>query len=132
MRSAITSACLPGPAPTTWDDAPVPAVRVISFPFRLDLNGSVATVEQDSDPEIEEQIALAMLTRTGERIQAPTFGVADPAFIGFAAGNLQRHLNDFGPRVEVTAVDISRDVEGRERVVVNWQRRDVTREVPQQ
>lgn len=110
----------------------MPAVRVISFPFRLDLNGSVATVQQDSDTEIEEQIALAMLTRTGERIQVPTFGVADPAFVGFAAGNLQRHLDDFGPRVDITTVEVGHDVEGRERVAVDWQHRDVTREVPPQ
>jgi len=106
--------------------------RLISFPFRLDPTGSIATVEQDSDGEIDEQIALAMLTRPGERIQAPTFGVADPAFARFAVGALQRHCNDFGPEVDITTVSTTLPAEGREEVVINWTRRDETREVPPQ
>ncbi len=108
------------------------AVRLISFPFRLDPTGSVATVEQDGDVEIGEQIALAMLTRPGERIQVPSFGVNDAAFIGFELGILQRHLDDFGPRVEVTTVSVNRTLEGRERAEVSWRRREETREVPLQ
>jgi len=110
----------------------MPAVRLISFPFRLDPTGSVATVEQDGDVEIGEHIALAMLTRPGERIQVPTFGVKDPAFSGFELGALQRHLDDFGPRVEVTTVSIDGTAEGKERAEVSWRRRDETREVPLQ
>lgn len=104
--------------------------RLISFPFRLDLTGAVSTVEQDSDAEIDQQIALALLTRTGERVQVPTFGIADPTFSGFQASALQRHLNDFGPDVEVTTVRVGATGEGREEVVVDWARRDETREVP--
>jgi hypothetical protein len=106
-------------------------VRVISFPFRLDGTGSVATVEQDSDVEVEEQIALATLTRTGERIQVPTFGIADPVFSGFQAGALQRHLIDFGPHVTIKAMNINPTVDGREEVVIDWTRVDQTRKVPQ-
>lgn len=106
------------------------AVRLISFPFRLDLTGSIATVEQDGDVEIGEQIALAMLTRPGERIQVPTFGVKDAAFVGFELGALQRHLNDFGPRVEVTTVSIDQTAEGKERAEISWRRREEVREVP--
>lgn len=106
--------------------------RLMSFPFRLDGAGSIATVEQDSDAEVDEQIALAMLTRPGERIQVPTFGVADPTFRGFQLGALQRHLTDFGPRVQVENLVITRTAEGREQVTVTWRRQDQTREVPQQ
>ena len=106
------------------------AVRLISFPFRLDATGSVATVEQDGDAEIGEQIALAMLTRPAERIQAPSFGVKDPAFVGFELGALQRHLDDFGPRVEVTTVLVKQTAEGMERAEISWQRRDESREAP--
>lgn len=107
-------------------------VRLISFPFRLDPTGSVATVEQDGDAEISEQIALAMLVRPGERIQAPTFGVKDPAFVGFEMGALQRHLNDFGPHVDVTTVSIRQTAESVERAEISWRRRDEIREVPLQ
>lgn len=108
-------------------------VRLISFPFRLDPTGSVATVEQDGDAEIGEQIALAMLVRPGERIQVPTFGVKDPAFVGFEMGALQRHLDDFGPQVDVTTVTINRAASATaEQVEINWLRRDQIREAPQQ
>jgi hypothetical protein len=106
--------------------------RLISFPFQLDPTGAVATVEQDSDAEIDQQIALAMLTRPGERFQAPTFGVADPAFDRFAVGALQRHCDDFGPDVDIVTVSTDLRTEGQEQVVINWARRDETREVPPQ
>lgn len=105
-------------------------VRLISFPFRLDPTGSIATVEQDGDAEIGEQIALAMLTRPGERIQVPTFGVKDVAFVGFELGALQRHLVDFGPQVEVTTVSIGYTADNAERAEISWRRRDEIREVP--
>ena len=106
------------------------AVRVISFPFRLDTTGAVATVEQDSDHEIEEEIALAMLVRPGERIQCPTFGVADPAFAGFTLGALQRHLIDFGPDIRVTEVGQAVLSDGREQITVAWVRNAQPQGVP--
>lgn len=104
------------------------AVRLISFPFRIGGTGTVVTVEQDGDAYVEERIAQALLTRPGERIQVPTYGTADPAFAGFEAGALQRHLVDFGPAVRVRAVDVAYDTDGNERVAVDWERRrsDVT------
>lgn len=106
------------------------SVRVMSFPFRLDHTGAVATVEQDSDQEIEEEIAVAMLVRPGERIQCPTFGVADPAFDGFVAGALQRHLIDFGPDITVTEVGQAQLSDGREQVTISWTRNAQPQGVP--
>lgn len=96
--------------------------RVLAFPFRLDPSGAAATVDAGSDAEIEQQIAVACLTVPGERIQAPTFGVADPAFVGFELGNLQRHLTDFGPAVTVTAADRSAYGVDRESLTIEWTR----------
>jgi hypothetical protein len=95
----------------------------MSFPFRVDPSGVVATVEQGSDRDIEEQLAVALLTSPGERIQVPTFGCADPAFIGFEMGNLTRHLADFGPDVEVVEVGARRRGDDREELTVCWARR---------
>ena len=106
--------------------------RLISFPFRLDGSGVVATVDQGGDIEIDEQIALAMLTRPGERITVPTFGVNDPAFDGFIASALARQCTDFGPAVTIRTVSINKLDEGREEVVVEWTRNDGIREVPAQ
>jgi hypothetical protein len=103
--------------------------RLISFPFRIDATGAVATVEQNSDPEVEEQLAVAMLTRPGERIVVPTFGVLDPAFDGFLVGALQRHCLDFGPDVTVRRVDTRVIDEFRQQDTVQWSRVDETSEV---
>lgn len=104
--------------------------RLISFPFRLDTTGGVATLDQGSDTEIDEQIAVAALTRPGERIQAPTFGIADPAFVGFEVGALQRHCDDFGPDVDIRSIDVRHPLDGREEVAIEWERREEIREVP--
>lgn len=96
--------------------------RVLSFPFRIDPSGVVATVEHGSDAEVEELLAVAALTTPGERIQVPTFGVDDPAYTGFELGALQRHVIDFGPEVTVSAVRIARRADGREEVSIAWAR----------
>ena len=96
--------------------------RLISFPMALDATGSIASVEQDSDAEVEQQLAVAMLTRPGERITVPTFGTADPAFAGFQLAALQRHCLDFGPDVTVTAAETKLLDGDREHVSLRWER----------
>lgn len=105
-------------------------VSVWSFPFRLGGDGSIATVEEGSDPAIEEAIAVAMLTRPGERITVPTFGAIDPAFTGVEAGVLQRHLDDFGPNVIVTSVTTHHQPPHAEAVTVAWERQEPDGEDP--
>jgi hypothetical protein len=100
--------------------------QVWDFPFRLGPGGSVATVEQDSDRDIENLLAVACLTRPGERQQAPSFGIADPAFVGWELPSLERHVLDFGPNVAVSSVIVERtsDIRGdREVVSIAWERR---------
>lgn len=97
--------------------------RLLSFPFRIAPNGSAATIEQGSDAEIEELLAVAMLTAPGERLTVPTFGVNDPAFAGFEQSGLQRHCNDFGPDVVISRAGAVRRSDGREELTVNWERR---------
>lgn len=99
--------------------------RLISFPFAIDATGSIGNVEQDSDAEVEQQLAVAMLTRPGERITVPTFGTADPAFAGFALAALQRHCMDFGPDVVVTATETKLLDGDREYVTLRWARTGV-------
>lgn len=99
-------------------------VSVWSFPFRIGGDGTIATVEEGSDQAIEEAIAVAMLTRPGERILVPTFGAVDPAFVGVEAGALQRHLDDFGPHVVVTSVTARQQPPHTETVTVAWERRE--------
>ena len=105
-------------------------VSVWSFPFRIGGDGSIATVEEGSDPAIEEAIAIAMLTRPGERITVPTFGAVDPAFVGVEAGALQRHLDDFGPNVVITSITSRQQMAHTEAVTVAWERREPDGENP--
>jgi hypothetical protein len=97
-------------------------VQVWDFPFRLGPDGSVATVEQDSDRDLENLIAVAVYTRPGERVQCPTFGIADPVFTGWERASLARHLLDFGPAVDIVDMSITRQVGDREEVLVTWER----------
>lgn len=100
--------------------------QVWDFPFQLGPGGTVATVEQDSDRDVENLLAVACLTHPGERTQAPTFGIADPAFTGWELPALERHVLDFGPDVAVSSVVVSRtsDVLGdREVVSISWERK---------
>ena len=86
----------------------------------------MATVEQGSDRDIENCLAVAVLTRPGERATVPTFGIADPAFSGWEAPALSRHVLDFGPDVDVTSVRVRRggDSRGdREEVAIEWERK---------
>lgn len=96
---------------------------VWDFPFRLAPHGSVLAVPQDSDRDLENLIAVAVLTRPGEREQCPTFGIADPVFSGWERPSLERHLLDFGPEVDVGDVSILRRAGDREEVTVAWERR---------
>lgn len=96
---------------------------VWDFPFRLGPNGSVLAVAQDSDRDLENLIAVGVLTRPGEREQCPTFGISDPAFAGWERSALERHLLDFGPDVGVTDVSVARRAGDREEVTVAWERR---------
>jgi hypothetical protein len=70
----------------------------LSFPFRLTPTGSVATVERGSDAEIEEAIAVLVLTTIGERPMRPGFGVPDAAFGGLYVGDVQVGLDEHGPK----------------------------------
>lgn len=90
--------------------------------MRLDATGVFATVEQNSDAEITQQIAVALLTRPGERILVPAFGCDDPAFVGFELSILRRHLATFGPEINIVQVGATAWGDDRERVQVQWTR----------
>lgn len=93
---------------------------ILSHPFRLALDGTVAKVEQTSDAGAGEQIAVLCLTRPGERPLVPGFGLADPTFDGFQPSALAAALALWGPEVGLEAVDISQLDEATQRVDVSF------------
>lgn len=81
--------------------------RIISHPFRLGPNGSVVTVEQDSEQADIEQVAVLALTVIGERPLTPGFGITDPAFAGVIPAEIAAGVATFGPPVNVSDVTSS-------------------------
>lgn len=73
------------------------AEGILSYPFRLNAQGTAATTGYGTDQEIDEAIAVLVLTQIGERPLAPEFGVPDPAFAGLHVGDVQTGLDTFGP-----------------------------------
>jgi hypothetical protein len=93
---------------------------LLSYPFRLTAAGSVQTVEEGSDEQLAQELAVAVLTRQGERTLVPAFGVADPVFDGFEPDALRLHVELFGPPVELDAVDVRYLSDTRQDVVVRF------------
>lgn len=79
---------------------------IISHPFRL-AGGSVATVDEVTERASAEQLAVLVLTKRGERVLVPLFGVIDPAFSseGIELADVSIAAQTFGP--EVTLTDLS-------------------------
>jgi phage baseplate assembly protein W len=57
----------------------LPSTSHWAFPFRVE-DGVIATVEQDSAEEIQQNIEAVLNTIVGTRIDAPDFGVPDETF----------------------------------------------------
>ena len=68
--------------------------------------GIVATVEQTSDQANAEQLAVLVLTRKGERVLVPDFGITDPAFTGVSLTDISLGVTLFGPPVTLEDIDI--------------------------
>lgn len=97
---------------------------ILSFPFRLDPTGRAATVQAGSDTEVDEAIAVLVLTNTGERPMAPQFGIPDPAFSGISISDVQVGLDQFGPAgIEVMDLEITPRSESKSDAEIRWARR---------
>ncbi|MDP9241052.1 MAG: GPW/gp25 family protein [Actinomycetota bacterium] len=85
-----------------------------AFPLRADATGSIALV--GADTEIEEAIRLILATAPGERVMRPEFGCGmhdhvfdsmDATTAGQVAYAVQTALEQWEPRIDVSAVDVS-------------------------
>jgi hypothetical protein len=80
---------------------------ILAFPFQLTPAGNVATVDQDSAEADAEQVGVLIATRIGERLDAPAFGIPDPAFSGLDGGAIANGIKLFGPPVQLTSVAVA-------------------------
>lgn len=95
--------------------------QLLSFPLRLLPNGSIATVEQNSDEGDAEGVIQLLLTRIGERRLTPGFGMPDPAFAGFEPTALAAALALYGPPVAPTHVEVLAETDTVQRVRIEFE-----------
>jgi hypothetical protein len=92
---------------------------ILSHPFRFE-GGRAAVVEQGSDEGVAEQIAVLVMTITGERELVPAFGIEDPAFNGVDASDITAGLELFGPDVEIVDIEVRDASPTRQEVIVKY------------
>lgn len=98
---------------------------IIAFPFRFSPSGGLVTVPDGSDKEVEQIVAVTILSRIGERLLNPLFGIPDPVFAGIDVADIQTALNTFGPR-GINVRTLSAEMRGNDQslIRVGWQRED--------
>lgn len=95
--------------------------RVLAFPVHVDSTGRIATVEQDSEADIAQQLAMLILTRPDERPLTPGYGTPDPAFTGFDPQLLAASAEEFGPAVDIDTVTITDRGDGTQDVTIRFE-----------
>lgn len=95
----------------------------MSFPPRLTPQGTFATTPYGSDEAVDEAIAVLTLTRVGERIMVPDYGIHDPVFAGLTIGDIQTGISEYGPEgVAIESLDETPISETRSRYIAEWSR----------
>lgn len=84
-------------------DAQVPH---FSFPFRLAAGGSFDVLEQDTLDEVSQSVEVVLMTRQGERLEVPDFGVPDLAFqVDMPYSTIRAAVDRWEPRAVATFSD---------------------------
>lgn len=78
-----------------------------AWPFQVTSQGTVATVEQDTDEEIETAMAIILSWPQGTRPSDPMFGVDEQAFLagGPDLGELRAAITAYEPRALARILD---------------------------
>lgn len=96
----------------------------LSFPFRLDpISGAAVTTAEGSAQQINEAIAITVLTHPGERHLNPGFGMPTLPFSEpLEAGPLQLSLTDNGMgHVRITEVTTTPVGDGAAESTITWE-----------
>lgn len=81
----------------------------LAWPVVLD-GDHLATVDQDSDADVEQCIHVLLATRRGERVELPGFGVTEPTFsTNVDVGEIANAVAEWEPRALRTRVVESLD-----------------------
>lgn len=73
----------------------------LAMPFAIGPGGSALTLQQDTNAEVIQSVAMLVGTRPGTRTMAPKFGMADPTFTGINQPALKLAVRTWEPRASV-------------------------------
>lgn len=59
------------------------------------------TVPEDSPAEVAQCVRAVLATERGRRLELPTFGIDDPAFVGAELPELRAAIAEWEPRADV-------------------------------
>lgn len=79
-------------------------VALLAHPLRLRSDGTLATVEADTDDHYAQDIAVTIGTHVGERPLVPAFGLPDPTFDRLRIAELSAQVATWGPPVAIVDV----------------------------
>jgi len=79
----------------------------LALPFRIGPSGRPVTVEQGSGEWLEQQIAMAILTRPGERPLDASYGLPDPAEWRLSTPDILAVTGRYGPTIASAEVNVT-------------------------
>ena len=83
----------------------------LALPIAVTGSGRLATVEQDSEADLAQCVALLVDTRPGERRAEPGYGVPDPLFGGVDLAEITQAIVTWEDRADLMfAEDVARGV----------------------
>lgn len=77
----------------------------LAFPIRVSAAGSLTALEQDSEQEIAQSVALLVATTPGERRSVPEYGMPDPVFGGVSQEDVSDVIAEWEDRADPAFVE---------------------------
>lgn len=77
----------------------------LKYPFDYNAEGSLATLDEDSDELFSQLLSICAVTEPGTFPYTPTFGVFDPTFRSVDRGLYMIQASRFIPEIVITSVD---------------------------
>jgi hypothetical protein len=81
-----------------------PGIPHFAVPFYVADDGAVGTVQQDTETEIIQSVAMLCGTVPGTRLVVPAYGLTDPTFAGINPTELQVQVSRFEERATSVTV----------------------------
>jgi phage baseplate assembly protein W len=84
----------------------MPDTPKLSIPLTI-TDGRIAQIEQDSEEEIAQCVSAVLRTELGQRIELPSYGLADQAFTegGADLDAIRSAVEEFEPRAETLTTE---------------------------